>query len=411
MINIKPFKGFVVSPSFVRLVSSPPYDTLSSREARAIVKNNSKSFLRVIKPEADYKSDQVPDKKQLHKKARENLENLIRKRILIQDQKPNFYIYQIYIGEHHQTGLFAAVSIDDYKNGLIKKHEHTRPHKEEDRVNNIYETNANTGPVFLTFKNNNEFRNNLLNSMKLDPEIEFKSENGTIHRLWKISSNNLINRLIKYFHYVPALYIADGHHRAASAAKVQRIHKENNHLHNGDEAYNYFMAVIFPDDELRILGYNRVIKDLAGLKHSQFLELIERNFKIKKLDKRQLPQKEHFFTMFLKNRWYQLKARKKIISDNAIFSLDVSILQEYLLKPILKINDPRTDDRIDFVGGIRGLKELENRCGNGLSVAFALYPVTIQQLFRVSDQNEVMPPKSTWFEPKLQSGLVVRSLN
>tara|TARA_S200000501_G_scaffold175816_1_gene165518 strand:- start:6043 stop:7278 length:1236 start_codon:yes stop_codon:yes gene_type:complete len=411
MINIKPFKGFVVSPDLVSLVSSPPYDTLSSREARIIVKNNSQSFLRVIKPEVDYESDRVPDKKQLHDKASENLENFIREGVLIKDQKPHFYIYQIHIGEHSQTGLYAAVSIRDYKNNLIKKHEHTRPDKEEDRVRNIYKTNANTGPVFLTFKNNNEFRNNLLNSMKLNPEIEFKSENGNFHRLWKISSNDLINRLIKYFHNVPALYIADGHHRAASAAKVQSIHEENNQLHKGDEAYNYFMAVIFPHDELRILGYNRVIKDLAGLNHSQFLELLEENFKIEKLNKRQLPKKPHYFTMFLKNRWYQLKTRRKIISDNAIFGLDVSVLQEYLLKPILKINDPRTDDRIDFVGGIRGLKELENRCGSGPSVAFALYPVTIQQLFKVSDQDEVMPPKSTWFEPKLQSGIVVRSLN
>ena len=411
MAEIKPFRGYLPPPDLAKKVSSPPYDVLSSDEARSITKKNSDSFLRVIKPETDYEPGNEPEREALHHHAAENLAGFIRSGSLIQDEEPCFYIYRISMGDHIQTGIIAAVSVQEYNQGLIKKHEHTHPDKEDDRTLHIENTNANTGPVFLTFRNKGGFQNQISNIINQKKDITFQTDDQTIHTLWKIKSTEILESLKRYFESIPALYIADGHHRVASAARVQKIRESNNSRHQGNEPYNYFLSVIFPHDDVQILGYNRVIKDLGGLTKDQFLRLTQNSFTLIPLSERQIPGNQYTFSMYLNNKWYKLDAKDEIITDDSVLGLDASILQDHLLNPILKINDPRTNKRIDFVGGVRGLEELEHRCSQDAKVAFALYPVTINELLDVADEGKVMPPKSTWFEPKLRSGLIVRLLD
>jgi len=411
MAKIKPFKGYLPPPEIANKVSSPPYDTLSSDEAREMVYDNSDSFLRIIKPEIDYSSDIETESEALHYHAAENLQAFIKSGRLQKDKNNSFYIYQISMGQHTQTGVIAAVSVQEYNEGLIKKHEFTRPEKEDNRTRHFEVTSANTGPVLLTFRNNGHFQDQLPDISKLGPDITFQADDGTNHSLWKIASLTNIESLIQYFESIPALYIADGHHRAASASRLQKIRQDNNLQHQGNESYNYFLSVIFPHDEMQIQGYNRLVKDLAGLSDDRFLELIKTNFIIKELTNIQAPNERHTFSMYLNGKWYWLNAKNKIISDNPVARLDASILQDHLLSPILKIDNPRTNNRIDFVGGIRGLEELERRCSLDAKVAFALHPVSIDDLLTVADADKIMPPKSTWFEPKLRSGLVVRLLD
>ena len=411
MAEIKPFQGYLPSPELAKKISSPPYDVLSSDEARFIVRGNNDSFLRIIKPETDYEPRNEPEKEALHHHAAENLAEFIRSGRVIQDDEPYFYIYRISMDSHIQTGIIAAVSVQEYNQGLIKNHEHTRSEKETDRTLHVEITNANTGPVFLTFKNTGGFQNQISNIINQKKDITFQADDRTVHTLWKIKSSKILESLKRYFESIPALYIADGHHRAASAARVQKILDNNNSRHQGNEPYNYFLSVIFPHDEVKILGYNRVIKDLAGLNKDQFLRLIQNSFTLIPLSERQIPGNQYTFSMYLNNKWYKLTAKDEIITDDTVLGLDASILQDHLLNPILKINDPRTNKRIDFVGGVRGLEELEHRCSLDAKVAFALYPVTIDELLDVADEGKVMPPKSTWFEPKLRSGLIVRLLD
>ena len=411
MANIKPFQGYLPPQEIANKVSSPPYDTLSSAEAREMVLNNSDSFLRIIKPEIDYSPGKEPDSETLHHHAAENLQAFIRSGKLQKDKNPSFYIYQISMYQHTQTGIIAAVSVQEYNEGLIKRHEFTRPEKENNRTRHFEITNANTGPVLLTFRNNGEFQDQISDITNLGPDITFQADDGTNHSLWKIASSTTRESLNRYFATIPALYIADGHHRAASASRVQKIRQDNNPQHQGNESYNYFLSVIFPHDEMQIQGYNRLVKDLAGLSDDRFLELIKTNFIIKELPNLQTPDQRHTFSMYLNGNWYRLNAKNKIISDDPVAGLDASILQNHLLNPILEIDNPRTNNRIDFVGGIRGLEELERRCSLDAKVAFALHPVSIDELLIVADADKVMPPKSTWFEPKLRSGLVVRLLD
>ena len=411
MANIKPFQGYLSPPEIAKKVSSPPYDTLSSDEAREMVQNNSDSFLRIIKPEIDYSPGKEPDSETLHHHAAENLQAFIRSGKLQRDKNSSFYIYQISMDQHTQTGIIAAVSVQEYNEGLIKRHEFTRPEKENNRTRHFEITNANTGPVLLTFRNNGEFQDHIPYITNLGPDIAFQADDGTNHSLWKITSSTTRESLNRYFATIPALYIADGHHRAASASRVQKIRQDNNPQHQGNESYNYFLSVIFPHDEMQIQGYNRLVKDLAGLSDDRFLELIKTNFIIKDLPNLQIPHKKHTFSMYLNGNWYRLNAKNKIVSDDPVAGLDASILQNHLLNPILEIDNPRTNNRIDFVGGIRGLEELERRCCLDAKVAFALHPVSIDELLIVADADKVMPPKSTWFEPKLRSGLVVRLLD
>ena len=411
MSVVKPFQGYLPPPEIAKKVSSPPYDTLSSDEAREMVQNNSDSFLRIIKPEIDYSPGIEPDSETLHHHAAENLQAFIRSGKLQKDKNPSFYIYQISMDQHTQTGIIAAVSVQEYNEGLIKRHEFTRPEKENNRTRHFEITNANTGPVLLTFRNNGEFQDHIPDITNLGPDIAFQADDGTNHSLWKIASSTTRESLNRYFATIPALYIADGHHRAASASRVQKIRQDNNPQHQGNESYNYFLSVIFPHDEMQIQSYNRLVKDLAGLSDDGFLELIKTNFIIKDLPNLQIPHKKHTFSMYLNGNWYRLNAKNKIISDDPVAGLDASILQNHLLNPILEIDNPRTNNRIDFVGGIRGLEELERRCCLDAKVAFALHPVSIDELLIVADADKVMPPKSTWFEPKLRSGLVVRLLD
>ena len=411
MSVVKPFQGYLPPPDLAKKVSSPPYDVLSSSEAREMVQNNSDSFLRIIKPEIDYSPGKEPDSETLHHHAAENLHAFIRSGKLQKDKNPSFYIYQISMDQHTQTGIIAAVSVQEYNEGLIKRHEFTRPEKENNRTRHFEITNANTGPVLLTFRNNGEFQDHIPNITNLGPDITFQADDGINHSLWKITSPTTLESLNRYFESIPALYIADGHHRAASASRVQKIRQDNNPQHQGNESYNYFLSVIFPHDEMQIQGYNRLVKDLAGLSDDQFLEKIKTNFIVTQIEHIQIPHFRHTFSMYLNECWYQLVAKDKIILNDSVSRLDASILQDYLLDPILKIDDPRTNNRIDFVGGIRGLKELERRCCLDAKVAFALHPVSIDELLIVADADKVMPPKSTWFEPKLRSGLVVRLLD
>ncbi|MDP6569604.1 MAG: DUF1015 family protein [Candidatus Marinimicrobia bacterium] len=410
MAIIQPFKGYRPTPQRAALVSSPPYDVMSSDEARKISSGNSDSFLRIIKPEIDFTSGNEPKGDDLHLHGKSNLDSFIENGNLIQDESPCLYLYQIQMGEHIQTGVVAGVSIDEYNTGTIKKHEFTRPDKENDRTRHIYITNANTGPVFLTFRNSNNFKLTVEDMVCAAPETSFTSEDNTIHTLWKINHPQQIKKLKQFFESVADLYIADGHHRAASASRVQKLKKETNQSHNGKEAYNFFLSVIFPNDEVQILDYNRVVKDLNGLNTEQFLEHVQQNFSLSPVSDLPSPLPAYKIAMLLNCQWYLLTPNNNILSDDPVDGLDAAILQSHLLSPVLGIDDPRTNYRIDFVGGIRGMRELERRCQSDCMVAFALPPIKIEQLLSVADSGKVMPPKSTWFEPKLRSGMVVRML-
>ena len=410
MALIKPFRGYRPPADLAHKITSPPYDVMTSDEARDMVQNNNDSFLRVIKPEIDFSPENEPKGDDLHNHAKHNLLDYIEKGNLIQDANFCFYLYQITMGNHTQTGIMAAVSIAEYNEGLIKKHEFTQPEKEDDRTRHIEITNANTGPVFLTYRNDGKLKNVTLEILNSHPDISFTADDGTFHTLWKVENKIQVERLINYFQAIPALYIADGHHRAASAARVQKLREDANPNHTGDEPYNYFLSVIFPHDEMQILDYNRVVKDLNRLTEEQFFESVNVNFEINPIPNLPLPIPKNNYSMHINGKWYQLETKDHIKSDDPVEGLEASILQKYLLTPILDIDDPRTNKRIDFVGGIRGMEELERRCQTGCAVAFALPPVSIGQLLSVADSGQVMPPKSTWFEPKLRSGMVVRML-
>ena len=411
MADIKPFRGYRPPADLAHKITSPPYDVMTSDEARNFVLNNNDSFLRVIKPEIDFSPENEPKGDDLHNHAKHNLLDYIEKGNLVQDANSCFYLYQITMGNHTQTGIMAAVSIAEYNEGLIKKHEFTQPEKEDDRTRHIEITNANTGPVFLTYRNDGKLKNVTLEILNSHPDISFTADDGTFHTLWKVENKIQVERLINYFQAMPALYIADGHHRAASAARVQKFREDANSHHTGDESYNYFLSVIFPHDEMQILDYNRVVKDLNGLTEEQFHESIKENFNVVPIPHPPLPIPENNYSMHINGKWYQLEALAHVKSDDPVEGLEASILQKYLLTPILDVDDPRTNKRIDFVGGIRGMEELERRCQTDCTIAFALPPISIEQLLSVADSGQVMPPKSTWFEPKLRSGMVVRLLD
>ena len=411
MALIKPFRGYRPPENLADKITSPPYDVMTSDEAREMVQNNNDSFLRIIKPEIDYNSGEELLGDDLHNHAKNNLLDYIEKGNLVQDANFCFYLYQITMGNHTQTGIMAAVSIEEYNQGLIKKHEFTRPEKEDDRTRHIDITNANTGPVFLTYRNDGKLKNVTLEILNSHPNISFTADDATFHALWKVENKIQIERLIDYFQAIPTLYIADGHHRAASAGRVQKIREEANPNHSGYESYNYFLSVIFPHDEMQILDYNRVVKDLNGLTEDQFHESLNENFDVVPIPHPPSPISENNYSMHINGKWYQLEAKAHVKSDDPVEGLEASILQNSLLTPILDIDDPRTNKRIDFVGGIRGMNELERRCQTDCAVAFALPPVSIEQLLSVADSGQVMPPKSTWFEPKLRSGMVVRLLD
>jgi len=411
---IKPFKAFRPESDLVTKVASPPYDVLNSEEARQLVKDNPYSFLHVNKAEIDLDSSVDHYDQRVYKKANENLNKFIKERVYLQDEEEKIYIYRQIMKGRAQTGLVVCVSIDDYLKGKIKKHENTREDKEKDRMNHIDFTDANTGPVFLTYKAKDEIKQ-IVNSWTKEenPVYDFTSEDGITHTCWVIDDKSIIQQLIKSFAEIDYLYIADGHHRAAAATKVGLKRRREFKDYTGKEEFNYSLSVLFPHDELYIMDYNRVVADLAGNSEKEFIQKISKKFTVEKYDEEgpYRPEAKDTFGMYLDNCWYKLTAKPGTFDeDDVVGSLDVSILQNNLLTPVLEIKDPRTDQRIEFVGGIRGLEELEKRVKEGMKVAFSLYPTSIGELMKVADAEKLMPPKSTWFEPKLRSGIFIHKL-
>ena len=411
---IKPFKALRPEPELVTRVASPPYDVLNSEEARQLVKDNTYSFLHVNKAEIDLDASVDHYDQKVYEKASENLNKLIKERVYLQDEQEKIYIYRQIMKGRAQTGLVVCVSIDDYLNGKIKKHENTREDKEKDRINHIDFTDTNTGPVFLTYKAKDEIKQ-IVNrwTKEENPVYDFTSEDGITHTCWVIDDESTIQQLIESFAKIDYLYIADGHHRAAAATKVGLKRREQFKDYTGKEEFNYFLSVLFPHDELYIMDYNRVVADLAGNSEEEFIQKISEKFTIEEYggEGPYRPEARNTFGMYLDNCWYKLTAKPGTFDeDDAVDSLDVSILQNNLLTPILEIEDPRTDQRIEFIGGIRGLEELEKRVKAEMKVAFSLYPTSIEELMKVADAEKLMPPKSTWFEPKLRSGIFIHKL-
>ena len=407
MISISPFKALRPQPQFAKQVASRPYDVLSSKEAKVEAEGNPYSFLHITKSEIDLPANIDVHSKVVYEKAKENLNAFINRPTLFFESKPCYYIYKLVMNDKEQTGLVCCSSVDDYENGLVKKHEHTRPEKEEDRINHIKTTMAQTGNVFLAYRSLDEV-NEIIEKWKKakSPVYDFVAEDNVQHSIWVINDEKVIDSITEAFKTkVPCTYIADGHHRAASAAKVKYL------LADSEEA-GYFLTTLFSSDQLHILPYNRVITDLNDLSEDEFLEKLNRDFSVQKLARPYSPEDLHNFGMYLGENWYRLTALDGTFPTDPIGVLDISILQNNLLEPILGIKDQRTDKRIDFVGGIRGLEELEKKVNSKeMAVAFSVYPVSMDQLFDIADTGGVMPPKSTWFEPKLRDGLLTHLLS
>lgn len=413
MATVKPFRGVRPVKELAHQIAAPPYDVLSSEEAREMAKGNPYTFLHVNKPEIDFPPEVDPHDPRVYEKGAENLRYLLDKGIIFQDETPGFYFYKQVMGQHGQVGLVACASVEEYEQGRIKKHELTRPDKEDDRVRHIAHQNAQVGPVFLTYPANPQMDELVQSVISGHPEYDFTAEDGVHHTLWVVSDAQMIAKIRDIFKSIPALYVADGHHRSAAAMRVKQQRQAANPNHSGEEEYNFFLAVIFPHNQMQILDYNRVVRDLNGLSEANFLQKVAEKFTVTPQTAAAKPQKRHQFGMFLGNKWYQLDARPGTFDEaHPVRRLDVSILQENLLAPVLGIADPRKDQRIDFIGGIRGLGELEKRVRSGhWAVAFALFPTSIEELMAIADAGQTMPPKSTWFEPKLRTGLVVHLLD
>ena len=407
MAIIKPFPALRPKPELAIQVASKPYDVLNSEEARTEAKDNPDSFLHVTKSEIDLPADMDVHDPMVYEKAKENLDGFIKEGILFPERKVCYYIYQLVMNGRSQTGLVCISSVEDYLNDIIKKHEFTRPEKEKDRIDHMLTIKAQTGNVFLAYRDVAEV-NDLINEWKTiyKPVYDFTAADDIQHKIWIIDKDKTIHSITKLFQTkVPCTYIADGHHRAASAAKVSQ------HLPGNKDA-KYFLTTVFPASELSILDYNRVIKDLNGLTKEEFLKKLEDDFIVEKANSAYSPKQLHQFGMYLQGQWFILASKEGSYTNDPIGILDISILSDNILNRILGIKDQRTDKRIDFVGGIRGLGELEKRVDSGeMTLAFSLYPVSIQQLFDIADSGKVMPPKSTWFEPKLRDGLLTHILN
>ena len=408
MAIIRPFKAIRPTKELAERIAALPYDVMNSDEAREMVKDNPYSFLHVDKAEVDLpKEIDVYDDK-VYEKAKENLDKMIDGGLYIEDEKPNYYIYRQVMKGRSQTGLVACASIDDYNNNVIKKHELTREEKEIDRINHVYKCEAHTGPIFLTYRENKDISNIVNEWVKKEPIYDFKADDGVSHTVWIIDDEYTVNKLQDLFKTVKYLYIADGHHRSASAVKVGHIKRAEKENYTGEEEFNFFLSISYPDSELEVLDYNRTVKDLNGLSKEEFLSKVKESFEIIESNEQVKPKEKHTFGMYLENQWYLLKAKKGIFNpDDPVDRLDVSILQNNLLRPILGIDDPRKSKRIKFIGGIRGLNELEKRANTDMKVSFSMYPTTIEDIMAIADSGETMPPKSTWFEPKPRSGLFI----
>jgi uncharacterized protein (DUF1015 family) len=411
MARVRPFKALRPNKENTNLVASVPYDVVNRKEAKEIVGDNDLSFLHITRAEIDLPDDVDAYSKEVYEKAKENIEKIRKAAPLIVDEEPHFYLYRLIMDGREQIGITATFAVDDYDNDVILKHEKTRKVKEDDRTNHIITTDAQTGIVFLTYRGVDEI-NNFVNKTIADTEplYNFTAPDGIQNTVW-IMPDGYNDLLINEFAKIDKLYVADGHHRAKSASRAREDKKNANPNHTGDEEYNYFIAVIFPGEQLHIMPYNRVVFDLNGNSKEEFLNKISDKFEVQKSDKKE-PTTRRSFGMYLDGEWYELKARDSILASNSLSAsvgskLDVSILQNFLLNPVLGIEDQRTSNRIDFIGGIRGTKELEKLVDSGKAVvAFSMFPVSIDDLMNISDAGEVMPPKSTWFEPKLRDGLL-----
>ena len=408
MAVIRPFRALRPPAERAQAVASVPYDVVNTDEARALANGNELSFLHVSRPEIDLPAGTDIHSDAVYKKAVENFEKLIATCPLEKETEPSLYLYRLIMGDHQQVGIVACCSIDEYDNDTIRKHERTRRDKEDDRTRHMVMLRAQTGPVFLTYRRRAEIDEQVNAATNASPLYDITAEDGIRHTIWRLSETEA---LVNSFASVPLLYIADGHHRAASASRARAELRDQSFTHTGQEDYNYFLTVIFPDSQVRILAYNRTVRDLNGLTKEEFLDAIRRQFTIRE-NADPAPKQRGQWSMYLDGKWYALNlSPETTLPDGVVQNLDVSVLQDRLLDPVLGIKDIRTDKRIDFVGGLRGTKELERLVDEGkAAVAFSLYPTTVDELLMVSDANQIMPPKSTWFEPKLRDGLLIHSI-
>ena len=411
MAQIRPFRAYRPCKGMEERIAALPYDVYNRAEACEVVKKNPDSFLAVDRAETQFGEEVDTYADCVYEKADQMLREKILEGKFVQDPTPCFYLYELTMDGHSQTGVVGCASIDDYRNNVIKKHENTRADKEEDRIRHVDTCSMQTGPIFLAYRAKEDLKEKIGELKKQAPVYDFVSEDGIGHRVWVIDNDSDVAMIEEAFGKIPAIYIADGHHRCASAVKVGLKRREQYPDYTGEKEFNYFLSVIFPDEELRILDYNRVVKDLNGMDAATFLTRIEEYFAVEKKGQSPYrPMEKGTFGMYLENEWYGLSAKEEIKSEDAVEGLDVSLLQNDLLDPILGIMDPKTDKRIDFVGGIRGLGELERRVHTDMKVAFSMYPTSIAELFAVADAGRLMPPKSTWFEPKLRSGLFLHEI-
>lgn len=427
MAVIKPFRAIRPAAQYVEQVAALPYDVYSRAEARAAVQGKSLSFLNIDRPETQFPEQQDMYAPEVYQKASEMLDQEIRDGVFIQDAEPCYYVYELTMDGRTQTGIAALSSIDDYLNNVCKKHENTVAEKEQDRIHHVDVCSCQTGPIFLAYRGETKINDIVMETKKTEALYDFTSEDGIRHRVFKISDPDTVNRLQGYFAEIPATYIADGHHRAASAVKVGLKRRAEHPDYDGSEEFNYFLSVLFPDEELKIMDYNRVVKDLNGYSAEDFMISIEENFQVFHIKEAFKPRVKGEICMYLGGEWFLIREREALMEERSkdpVKTLDVSLLQDEILKPLLGIGDPRTDQRIEFVGGIRGLKELEKRVSRytyqhamdgtleetGPAVAFAMHPTSISELLNVADHGLLMPPKSTWFEPKLRSGIFLHRI-
>lgn len=411
MADIRPFRAYRPKEGLESKIAALPYDVYNRAEAKAVVLDNPESFLAIDRAETQFGEEVDTYAPEVYKKAKEMLRGQIAEGRFVQEKTPCYYLYELTMDGRSQTGIVACASIDDYCNNIIKKHENTRADKELDRITHVDVCNMQTGPIFLAYRADKVLGAIVAEAKGEKPVYDFVSEDGVGHRVWIVDGAEAVDGIRNAFACMDSVYIADGHHRCASAVKVGLKRRENNPGYTGDEEFNYFLSVLFPDEELHIMDYNRVVKDLNQLDIEAFLTKVSGHFLVKKVGtKPYRPEKKGTFGMFLEDEWYCLEAKEDIRSDDAVEGLDVSILQDNLLGPVLGIGNPKTDKRIDFVGGIRGLEELERRVHTDMKVAFSMYPTSIRELFAVADADRLMPPKSTWFEPKLRSGLFLHDL-
>ncbi len=411
MAVIKPFKAIRPATEYAAEIAALPYDVYNRAEACEVVKDKPHTFLRIDRAETNFDNSVDTYADEVYKKAHDLLWQWVDEGYFIRDDAPRYYIYELTMDGRSQTGIVACASIDDYKNGIIKKHENTRAEKERDRIRHVDECGAQTGPIFLAYRNRDDIDEITKRVMQTEAVYDITADDGVRHRVWIIDVADDISTIEKSFGQTDDIYIADGHHRAASAVNVGFKRREAHPDYDGSEEFNFFLSVLFPEGELAIMDYNRVVKDLNGLNDDEFLEKLGKvSSCVKSGDEIIHPEKKGQFSLYLEKKWYLYEFLPEVLSDDPVDGLDVALLQNHVLSPILGIDDPTTDDRIDFIGGIRGLGELERRCGLDMKVAFAMYPTSIGELFAVADAGRLMPPKSTWFEPKLRSGLFIHEI-